>query len=376
MSQIASDAKISSAMSKLGMTAPLPNLDDSQVLKAILVALGNVTGGGGGDAVWGTITGTLADQLDLWTALGTKMDHAGGSFTGLTGAGFRDASAAFDVTLAFNSSSSALTAGRTLTIDMGNAARSITLAGNLTVPTTGTAALLGTANVFTAAQRIASGSDYSRHGAYASDWYLNSTGQVAIINSAILSNAAIFSLGALGQITWQSTNRTDAGSIDLIVTRKAAATIQLGLDAAGVTNQMLTAASRITSDGVGANLTIAGGNGRGGAGGSLILSTYTTAGAATIGTLTTRLTLDTTGKLTFADAVDMEFNGGVGTKIGTTNSQKIGFWNATPIVQPTTAYTAAGFTANTSDITDDTATWDNYTIGAVVAALRGVGLLA
>lgn len=45
MSQIASDAKISSAMAALGMTAPLPNLDDSQVLKAILVALGNITGG-------------------------------------------------------------------------------------------------------------------------------------------------------------------------------------------------------------------------------------------------------------------------------------------------------------------------------------------
>lgn len=45
MSQIASDAKISSAMAALGMTAPLPNLDDSQVLKAILVALANVAAG-------------------------------------------------------------------------------------------------------------------------------------------------------------------------------------------------------------------------------------------------------------------------------------------------------------------------------------------
>lgn len=45
MSQIASDAKIQSAMTKLGMTAPLTNMDDSQVLKAILVALGNVQGG-------------------------------------------------------------------------------------------------------------------------------------------------------------------------------------------------------------------------------------------------------------------------------------------------------------------------------------------
>jgi len=84
-------------------------------------------------------------------------------------------------------------------------------------------------------------------------------------------------------------------SDDVIIARKTAATVQLGADAAGVTNQMLTVASRITSDGVGANLTIAGGNGRGGAGGSLIFSTYSTAGTATIGTLTARLTIDTNG---------------------------------------------------------------------------------
>jgi len=62
---------------------------------------------------------------------------------------------------------------------------------------------------------------------------------------------------------------------------------------------MFTAASRITSDGVGANLTIAAGNGRGAAGGTLIFSTYTTAGAATIGTLTTRMTIDTAGAIAF-----------------------------------------------------------------------------
>ena len=100
-----------------------------------------------------------------------------GSFSGLTGAGFRDTSAAFDVTLGFTSST-ALTAARGLTFDVVNASRSIKLAGNvdlggnftttgsgtlalggftLTVPATGTAALLGTANVFTAAQTITAG---------------------------------------------------------------------------------------------------------------------------------------------------------------------------------------------------------------------------
>lgn len=65
-----------------------------------------------------------------------------------------------------------------------------------------------------------------------------------------------------------------------------------------------------------------------------------------------------------------------GTKIGTATSQKLSFWNATPIVQPTTAVTAATFVANTSGIVNDTATFDGYTIGQVVKALRNMGLLA
>lgn len=83
-----------------------------------------------------------------------------------------------------------------------------------------------------------------------------------------------------------------------------------------------------------------------------------------------------TGLLTFADAVNIAFNGTTGTKIATATTQKFAFWNATPVVQPTTGITAATFVANTSGIADDTATWDGYTIGQVVAALRQVGLLA
>lgn len=65
-----------------------------------------------------------------------------------------------------------------------------------------------------------------------------------------------------------------------------------------------------------------------------------------------------------------------GTKFGTAASQKLSFWNATPIVQPTTAVAAATFAANTSGIANDTATFDGYTLGQVVKALRNAGLLA
>ena len=82
------------------------------------------------------------------------------------------------------------------------------------------------------------------------------------------------------------------------------------------------------------------------------------------------------GQLALSDATNLAFGTTTGTKIGAATSQKIGFWNATPIVQPTTAVAAATFVANTSGIADDTATFDGYTIGQVVKALRNAGLLA
>jgi hypothetical protein len=83
-----------------------------------------------------------------------------------------------------------------------------------------------------------------------------------------------------------------------------------------------------------------------------------------------------TGNLQFADAKDIVFNTTTGTKIGTATTQKLAFWNNTPIVRPTTAVAAATFVANTSGIVNDTATFDGYTIGQVVKALRNIGLLA
>ena len=73
---------------------------------------------------------------------------------------------------------------------------------------------------------------------------------------------------------------------------------------------------------------------------------------------------------------DLKIDTTTGIKLGTATNQKISFWNATPIVQPTTAVTAATFVANTSAIANDTATFDGYTIGQVVKALRNMGILA
>lgn len=82
------------------------------------------------------------------------------------------------------------------------------------------------------------------------------------------------------------------------------------------------------------------------------------------------------GGVLLGDAVNIIFNTTTGTKLGTATGQKLGFWNATPVIQQTTASASATFVANTSAIANDTATFDGYTIGQLVAILRTIGILA
>ncbi len=110
---------------------------------------------GGGNQLNNIIIGTSTPLAGTFTTLtGTA-----GSLTGLTGFALRDTSAAFDVTIAATSTSSALTAGRTLTLDMGNVAHTVkfgTTANTITFPNAAsdTVAMLGVANAFTANQSV------------------------------------------------------------------------------------------------------------------------------------------------------------------------------------------------------------------------------
>lgn len=80
--------------------------------------------------------------------------------------------------------------------------------------------------------------------------------------------------------------------------------------------------------------------------------------------------------LTLTNAINVILGTGAGTKIATATSQKLSFWNATPIIQPTTAVAAATFVANAGTAVNDASTFDGYTIKQVVKALRNTGLLA
>lgn len=95
-----------------------------------------------------------------------------------------------------------------------------------------------------------------------------------------------------------------------------------------------------------------------------------------------RLQLSTSA-LGFTTGISLAFaTSGAGTKIGTGTTQLMGFWNATPIVQPsstgeTTGWTSGGGTAATSTdtYTGNTGT-KAYTLNDVVKHLKTMGLLA
>lgn len=73
------------------------------------------------------------------------------------------------------------------------------------------------------------------------------------------------------------------------------------------------------------------------------------------------------GNITMPDAGNVVTNGTTGTKIGTATTQKIGFWNATPIVQPAGAGQAAAAAATQETLTDSTGGTASTTLAAITA---------
>lgn len=112
-------------------------------ITAAAVAVGGITGLGTGIATWlatpssANLASAVTDETGSGALVfGTAPAISGGSHVGLTSLGIRDTSAAFDVTLAAVSSTT-LTAGRTLTLDMGNVAHTLkfgTTANTITFP--------------------------------------------------------------------------------------------------------------------------------------------------------------------------------------------------------------------------------------------------
>jgi hypothetical protein len=236
----------------------------------------------------GTATG-----IGYWKSV-TAPVFAGGPFTGqLTGPGSTCANPAY----AFTGSA---TTG--LGSDVANAwclsangvaqLRGTTTAVTSTVPILGPNGTAG-APSFSFANDADTGFFWpSNNGSL--DYSAAGTATVRLDDGIRLRSAATleWSSGAIGAAS------------DVFLAREAAAVLQMGGDAAGVTDQMFKGPDRITSDGVGGNLTIAGGRNRGAsAGGSIIFQTSPAAGAGVTGTLATALTIDSTKLATFAAGV-------------------------------------------------------------------------
>ncbi len=255
----------------------------------------------------------------------------------------------------------------------------------LTVPATGTAALLGTANVFTALQTVGYSSAIFAVG--------NGVGSPEHRINGAAGNARQLTYYTNGSIRWnfQCTSAaesganagspfalsayTDAGAyIDdpFNIARAAGGTFSIFRPVLISSNNLTVGAnlivsgatdssskdvgSIVTEGGIGAEKSIMiGGSYSVTAAGArynfnvsgAYLSWIECDGAAganymRFGVANTEwLRIDQAGLITLANAVNIAVNTSTGTKIGTATTQKLSLWNATPIVQPASANQAA-----------------------------------
>jgi len=156
------------------------------------------------------VTGTLATLAGTETFTNktlTAPDINGGTADSLTSLSVRDTSAAYDVTIAAVSSTT-LTAGRTLTLDMVNAARTIKLAGNLDIAGTVTHAGAFT-QTFTATGNTSV--TLPTTGTLATLAGTESLSNKTITGSSFAGSVAATTIAASGLITF--TDATDATNL-------------------------------------------------------------------------------------------------------------------------------------------------------------------
>lgn len=148
---------------------------------------------GSGAAVFGTSPTISAPTI------------SGGTHTALTALGIRSTGAAFDLTLA---SSEALTAGRTLSINVGDAARTLTLSGNATISGTNTGdqtSVSGNAGTATALQNARTINGVSFDGT-ANITVPAAAGTLTGSSLAAgVTGSSLTSLGTIGTGVWQGT---------------------------------------------------------------------------------------------------------------------------------------------------------------------------
>lgn len=165
----------------------------------------------GSDTVVGRATTDTLTNKTLTSPTVNTPTIAGGTHTAITGLGIRDTSAAFDVTVAATSTSAALTAGRTLTLDMGNVAHTVkfgTTANTITFPNVASDTVTMLTSAQTLTTKTITGSTYE--GLTIS----TTTGTFTLTNGKTLAaqNTMTLAAGADGQtFTFPSSTDTIVG---------------------------------------------------------------------------------------------------------------------------------------------------------------------
>jgi hypothetical protein len=310
------------------------------LLAAILLATGS------GGAEWGSITGTLSDQTDLNTALGSKLNLTGGtltgglSFSGTTHAGLRLNNLTTVERNALASPLAGMVLWNTTTSRMnvhnGSAwtdgfvrLAGDTMTGLLTITpsaaNTGALAVTGYSLTGSSAVNMIDLAGTWNTSGTPTGIRINITDTASNANSLLMhllvggaNRVRIFKSGdaylaglisattasfsgncsAPNFITGADSGGFVAGSgNDVRITRKGAASFQMGLDSATPISQSFGACSGVGTNIAGANFTVTAGPATGNAnGGSLLFQTSTVGSSgSTLQTLTTRLIIDATG---------------------------------------------------------------------------------
>lgn len=334
-------------------------------------AAGNVTTPVGSDGIIQFITASSeAMRITTTQDVGIGATTVGSRLV-VRGSGATSATSALNVTNSAGTSAlfvrndgfvgiNTITPNDNLTIDLGSAAS----------PDAGLTISGSTSSVGDIGLKL------SNTGAGGRTWYLDSTNDgsgygggklVFVRDVAGLTAMTIDSAGKLGL-------GTTSPSFDVSFSADAAKTIAIEDSASGVAGWDLTVRAGNTvanTNFTGGQLTLASGRASGSGASSIVLQTGASAASGVLQTLTTRLTINNAGDFTFFDGADFILGTTTGTKIGTATTQKIGFYNATPIVRPT-AYTQTYSTADKTVAAQTAAALTNNTGGTVSTTLAAI----
>ena len=317
----------------------------------------------------------------------------GGYFNGATSLWYRDDIAKNIVIMSLDGNNAAticrfrFAAAGANPVSALTTAYSIDSSGQMTIPTKlaiGTAAIAGVLNVSSTGEQVRIGRDTTNYFTINED-----TSAVATFTAFGAAATKKFAFAA--PVTVTGGTLQSSITYGLLVNSAANATTIGSLQVKGsADNYLLFTSSVYDRVGIGTNAPVAKfhiistgeqqriGNDASNYFSTTVASTGSTTFALTGTTPTFTFSQGVTfsAGITIADAKNIVLNTTTGTKIGTATSQKLGLWNVTPVVQPTTGVAAAAFVANTSGIVDDSATFGGYTIGQIVAALKSIGALA